>query len=399
MSDIQLPASGSYVSSIRESSQKLCQASQISIRNESIERLLLSNAFKSTYDRLTTLPGVALPLNFASPLDELNLLSILALLSFGSSYDAPVREQTGHGAFNAIRALVFSMYITSTPSEGDHLSAEGMKAMSSSKVAELMGVNMHVEKPHDTIPGVVLGSLEGPVFDFVQLVTGVLHETGAVLLDAGYPNLGFLVVEALKEGEKAKSSAHPDADIDIVIERLARALPAFRDMTIVDGDPVYIFSKAIYLLNVIHTRFGSKSPSPFPVPGVQNLPISADGANSSLLLHLDILDLSLSPSMATISSSIVSDEATVKSLLDQSNEGAQAQVREGVLLDLQQAYRLRAAVVTACERFPEVAKNLLEGSTLDITVPRINVWLQSIQKERSDYRAFGAIVAKDHVSF
>lgn len=175
---------------------------------------MLSDAFKSTYDRCTTLPGIALPLNFASAIDELNLLSILALLSFGSSYDAPVRVQTGHGASNAIRALVFSMYITSTPTDGDLLSAKGLKDIASAKVAELMGLQVHVEKPHPTIPGVVVGELGGPTFDFVQLVTGVLNETGKLLLEQGYPNFGFLVVEALKEADKSGSGC------DVVIEKV-----------------------------------------------------------------------------------------------------------------------------------------------------------------------------------
>jgi len=169
---------------------------------------------------MRSLPGVAMPLKFASILDELNVLSLLALLNFGSSFDAPLRAQTGHGASNAIRALIFSMYLSSTPSSGDLLSAEGMKTLSATQVAEFMGVNVHVEKAHATIPGIVVGELGGPVHRFVHLVTSTINETGTILLNSGYPNLGFLVVEALKEGERAQSAERPNAISEVVIEKV-----------------------------------------------------------------------------------------------------------------------------------------------------------------------------------
>lgn len=189
---------------------------------------MLSDTFKSSYIRLCTLPGVALPLKFASPLDELNLLSLLALLDFGASFDAPLREQTGYGASNATRALLFSMYITSNSSEGDFLSAKGIQSLSTAKVAELMGVNVHVEKPHSTIPGVTIGELGGPLYEYVQLVTRVLNETGRILLDSGYPNLGFLVVEVLKD---ATSGGKPGAAADLVIERVLSSFLLIRSLS------------------------------------------------------------------------------------------------------------------------------------------------------------------------
>lgn len=171
-------------------------------------------------DRAVTLPGVALPLNFASPLDELNVLSLLALLNFGSSYDGPLRDKTGHGASNAIRALIFSMYITSTPSEGDYLSAKGLKSISIAKVAELIGLDLHVEKAHPTLHGVTVGELGGPLYEYVQLLTRVLNESGSVLFDSGYPNLGFLVAEALTEGEKVKLNQGSSVHAEAVIEKV-----------------------------------------------------------------------------------------------------------------------------------------------------------------------------------
>lgn len=93
-------------------------------------------------------------------------------------YRIPLREQTGRGAWDSIRALLFSLYISADGEED--LSARGMKNITEAKITELMQVNSHVEKPHETIPGLVVGQLGGPIYELVQLITQVLNETGTV---------------------------------------------------------------------------------------------------------------------------------------------------------------------------------------------------------------------------
>lgn len=168
-----------------------------------------------------------LPLSFPSIAAELNVLSLLSLLNFASGYRVPLHEATGRGAFDSIRAFVFSLFLTSsTGGEGDLLSAKGMQNIEEGKVAELMGVadKVHVEKSHSTLPGVVVGELGGPVWEVVQLVTAVMKETGSVLVNGGYPDLGSFVLEALKEGEKAKkdkaNESKADVDCDVILERV-----------------------------------------------------------------------------------------------------------------------------------------------------------------------------------
>jgi hypothetical protein len=146
------------------------------------------------------------------------MLSVLSLLNFASGYRLALHQQTKRGAWDNIRALVFSMYITSTTGEeNDLLSARGMKAVHEAKIAELLGVDIHVEVPHATIPAVTVGQLGGPIYELVKLIARVLNQTGDVLLKGGYPDLGSFVLEALKEGNKSKSNG---ADIDIVLERV-----------------------------------------------------------------------------------------------------------------------------------------------------------------------------------
>ena len=129
-----------------------------------------------------------------------------------------------------------------------------MLSITDQKVAELMGVSVHVEKLHDTIPGLVVGELGGPMYDLVKLVTRTMNETGGVLTNMGYPDLGTFVLEALRDSERAKSKDDTNAEADFVLERVnlfilplcevfgpliysqfVRAIPAFQDMSIVNG--------------------------------------------------------------------------------------------------------------------------------------------------------------------
>jgi len=122
------------------------------------------------------------------------------------------------------------MYITSSD-RSDFLSAQEMKAVNNSKIAELLAIPLHVERPHDTIPGVTIGELGGPLYGFVQLIVKVLNETGTILASSGYPNLGAFVAETLKESSRGPTQ--PDANVDFVLERVC-ALFLGGEMRLVD---------------------------------------------------------------------------------------------------------------------------------------------------------------------
>jgi hypothetical protein len=99
-----------------------------------------------------------------------------------------------------------------------------MKAITEATVAELMRVNVHIEKPHPDHPAITIGELGGPLYGLVQLITKVLNETGQVLVGAGYPDLGTFVVECLQAGAKAKSVTNVDAEVDAILERVSTGL-------------------------------------------------------------------------------------------------------------------------------------------------------------------------------
>jgi hypothetical protein len=167
---------------------------------------------------------MTLPLNFPSVASELNLLALLSLMNFASGYRVPLHEATGRGAFDSIRAFIFSLYITSAVgSDDDLLSARGMQNITEGKIADLMGVadKIHTERAHPTLPAVKVGELGGPIWELVQLITKVMKETGSVLVNGGYYDLGSFVLEALKEGEKARITGEGIGDeCDVIVERV-----------------------------------------------------------------------------------------------------------------------------------------------------------------------------------
>lgn len=113
------------------------------------------------------------------------------------------------------------------------LSARGMQRVDAGVIAEQLRVSIHVDRPHESIPGVTVSEVSGPMSRLVQLIVNTLNETGDVLVKSGYPDLGTFVLEALKNGANAVKSGPPDADV--VIDQIMKAIPGFRDMTVVNG--------------------------------------------------------------------------------------------------------------------------------------------------------------------
>lgn len=160
----------------------------------------------------------------------------MSLLNFASGYRIPLHEQTGRGAWDNIRALTFSLFIASS-TETDYLSSRGMKLVTEQVIAEHMRVSVHVERPHESIPGVTVGEIGGPMHELVKLIADTLKETGEVLHRGGYPDLGTFVLEALNNGKRAGSAK---ADADIVLEQIVKAIPGFQDMAVVNDQRVFL---------------------------------------------------------------------------------------------------------------------------------------------------------------
>lgn len=169
--------------------------------------MLQSTLFASSFDSLSHAHGVVFPLQFPSVLSELNFVAVLSLLNFGHYARASLKDATGRGAYDSIRALLFGLFLASTDDDSDLLSAQGMKTISSGRVAELMQLtnHIHIETAHPTIPGLTIGQLGGELYQLVNQITTVLNETGDILVERKYANLGAFVLDALRKGQSVEN--------------------------------------------------------------------------------------------------------------------------------------------------------------------------------------------------
>ncbi|KAM6502386.1 hypothetical protein JOM56_002363 [Amanita muscaria] len=230
-----------------------------------------------------------------------------------------------------MRALVLSLYLTSATGEEDLLSARGMQNIQVGQVAELLRVNVHVERRHETLAGVTIGELGGPLYELLKLITEVLNETGQLLIEYGYPNLGSFVLKRLEES----------SELEVVLEQIVRAFPGFQDMAIVKGQPIYVFKKALFLIHAITIRFGDMNPAPFPIPDTSDSPVFADNVLPTMLVHFGVIDLT---------SSGLSIEEVSK----------------------EEGYALRAAAIEASERMAEMG---------GVKETEMDMWIWAIAKE------------------
>ncbi|GAA6042337.1 hypothetical protein JCM8097_003853 [Rhodosporidiobolus ruineniae] len=370
-----LPAPADLLSAIRSSCAACTTASQISIDEHHIDAFIRS-VDRDAWEARTgeeggaAAHGVRLPLRFDSAEEELNLLATLALLNFLSGYRTALHRLTGRGAYSSILSLVLSAYlssageVSSTPSL---LTAAGMRAANIAQLAELMRMKTHTEKPHPELgSAVMVGEKDDEAFEILGLLEGVLRQTGEVLQREGKASLGEWVVAKLKQ---------TDGDVGKMVAELASTFPAFDDVHTVDGKPVYLFKKALWLLSVVALRFSSPDePAPrFPLPKIDKgagLPVFADNVLPSLLLHLDILCLASCPDPALAALAAPSAPSSAYSLSSSS------------------ATKLRAAAVTASSLIVARAHALAAESGKDEdrwlagwTERKLDAWLWDAAKE------------------
>ncbi|KAG8708649.1 hypothetical protein FRC08_018788 [Ceratobasidium sp. 394] len=392
-----LPESGKYIEAVTSSCRALRLTSGIDVPSSAVERLLRSPALGASFTRLGTVHGVNFPLAFPSTKAELNFLGTLALLNFASGYRAPLHAATGRGAYDTIRILVMGMYIDS---DSGLMSAQGWDRLTTAQIASLMNLSLHEEKPHPTIPGLVVGELGGPLNELVGLIVTTLKEAGRVLIKGGYEDLGAFVVEALEEAKRVGESRGTSPCPDSIVERLVKAIPGFRDMTVIDGQPVYLFKKALFLVHAITLRFGGAPGGSVPIPATDNLPVFSDNVLPSMLVHLGVLDLSQGPDALRTAFPNAGSAETLETLLQEptpENSSTEAgrpakgtPALNGPALSAQDAYVLRAAAVDACEIIVKAAR---DGAKQDdpswrkkMTLPQLDGWLWAVAKDRKDYR-------------
>lgn len=233
------PPPGQFVEAVRTSAARAVEQANIKVTDESM-RAFLSSLNRDDYLKLSEDHGASgLPLAFETPLQELNLLSVLALLNFGSSFRQPLHAFHQRGVYDTIRFFVLSCHISSTNSE-EILSAKTMSTISDTRVAELLGgLPLMEEKEHETLPGIRVGTKGGRLAELVMMIQAVMNTTGRILNQKGYRDLGSLVVELFEQAREVHLN-DDKAFAAFVVEGLVRAIPAFQDMYLVDGEREFL---------------------------------------------------------------------------------------------------------------------------------------------------------------
>ncbi|KAK4698762.1 hypothetical protein P7C70_g7507, partial [Phenoliferia sp. Uapishka_3] len=211
---------------IRQSCHDLRISSNITIDEAAVDAFLLGldqDAWEK--DGGSGKHGIRLPLRFDTPEEELNIICVLSLLNFLSGYREPLHRLTTRGAWSTILSLVLSAHLSSSASSSP-LSTRGMLAATPATLASLAQITTHTEKDHPTMgPVVKVGEKDAEAFEILELLVGVLNETGAILKKAGKKDLGEWVKDALIEA---------DGEVGVMIVKLATTFPAFCDAYTVD---------------------------------------------------------------------------------------------------------------------------------------------------------------------
>ncbi|KAJ8295232.1 Queuosine salvage protein [Rhodotorula toruloides] len=164
---------------------------------------------------------------------------------------------------------------------------------------------------------------------------------------------------------------------------LVSTFPAFRDVHLVDDQPIFILKKALWLVTVISLAFRTRQAleMPFEVLDISGFSVFADNVLPTFLVHRGILDLSASSDTALRSLSL-SDSSSLS-------------------LSSASATRLRAASVVACSAIVQRAHELATGTGKDWlarTEQELDGWLWN-EGKRADLREVERIAEKGTVYY
>ncbi len=293
-----LPHDAAYIAATRQSCSAISTSLGLTPNATSIDRFLRT-LDQATYNRLRTQHGLAFPLRFPTPTAEINFIAILSLLNALSGYRTAFHKATGAGAYQNIVRLMIGLYISGGDEDrqvgSGNLTAKGMQNMTEAKIVELLGVSVHEEKPHDSLPGVTVGIKGGEMNDAVQLILTAMQNVGRKLTELGANSMGAylegLMAEAKQKHDEARAT-------DYLVAQIAQTFPEFCDThtfntSAAAGKEVYIFKRIFFLLHALYLRFGDKPE--YGLPNTYTLPMFVDNVLPTLCVWLDLISTPDSP--------------------------------------------------------------------------------------------------------
>ena len=152
---------------------------------------------------------------------------------------------------------------------------------------------------------------------------------------------------------------------------MAEAIPAFRDVAMVDGEPVYLFKKIQLLALHLHTRFSVSNPELFRFQDIEQLSIFADNVIPMILHHLGIISLSTTDESSPCQLDIIS--------------GLQEDLKTGRETTAERSVIFRAAALDACEQIVEEARQFHNPSAFlaNLTAEQLDAYLWRLAKKGS----------------
>jgi hypothetical protein len=150
---------------------------------------------------------------------------------------------------------------------------------------------------------------------------------------------------------------------------MVEAIPGFRDMAVLDGEPVYLFKKIQLLTQDLYERFSKSHHELFNFFDIDELTIFSDNVIPTILHHLNIILLD------------ILDDATPRQI--GIIKGLQEDLRTGRETTEERSYVFRAAAVDACEIIIKTAKSLPKAPPFlkNMTAEQLDAYLWQLSKK------------------
>ncbi|KAL1921111.1 uncharacterized protein VTP21DRAFT_10827 [Calcarisporiella thermophila] len=344
--------------SVLESSRKCRENSKIEIKRDAIVRFL-TELTEESWSQNSVANGMSFPLKFESLEQECNILGLIDILNTGHGFRKELHESCDRGAFETIVFGVMSFHIGSTSTTADSLSR-----LTSWEVASHFGLEIEQDVPTN-LPHVTM-SKPTELAKLAKQIQEVLNETGRILQEKGFKTFGAFVIDAAKQANRSAEKFS---------EALINTFPAFQDATELDGQPLYVFKKALLLASTLQRRFATTEPI-FDFKDIHKSPIFADNVIPTMLVHFGMLEIPVNLKHTVI-------------------EGASTSVEE--------SYRLRAAAIDVCHEIAMMANSSEIKTQVDFNVKPmlevdLDVYLWRVAKE-PQYRKIPRFHCKETIFF
>ncbi|KAI8364973.1 hypothetical protein BD560DRAFT_436639 [Blakeslea trispora] len=348
---------GNYVEAVRSSCARFIEQSPITIAQEGIDRFL-TQLDRQQFDELAFDSTMKMPLRFNTLEEEINFITFIDLLNFGSGFRVPLHQLVDRGAFDAIRFGAMSFHIS-----GKSMNAKTLQNMSIFEVAEIFQLPIDREVRHETLDFVTLTEPTA-LKPFAAGLTTVLNTTGDYLVAHQHQDLADFILHHVKQ--------HPQ-QAAYLVSQLVQAFPGLQDSYQFPhaSEPVYLYKKAQIIVYHLWFTFRTQAPEHFDFKDIDQLTVFSDNVIPTMLIELGVIT--------------------------NVPESWQRAIQANEDLSVEAATTLRAAGVVACEAIVKRSKEQI-GSVPHMTTGGLDVYLWRLGKV-GHYRQLPRFQLKETVMF